>query len=82
MVFCWCTITLKAAVSATLSAGNDVKLELQLLHCGLQKTSRKRSRDLGKREITAITVSGVKLESEAFGNQSFPPATSNKKLCE
>ena len=28
--------------------------------------------------IMAITVNGMKLESDAFGNQSFPQATSNK----
>ena len=72
VVFRWCTITLKAAVGPTLLSGNDVKLELQLLHCGLHKTSRTRSSDLGKTIIMAITVSGMKLESEAFGNQSFP----------
>ena len=69
---------MKAAVGVTLLSGNDVKLELQLLHCGLHKTSRTRSSDLGKTIIMAITVSGMKLESEAFGNQSFPQATSNK----
>ena len=78
MVFQSCTITLKAALFATLLGGNDFKLELQLLHCGLHKTSRTRSRNFGKTLITAITVSGMKLESEAFGNQSFSQATSNK----
>ena len=78
MVFRWCTITLKVAVGATLLGVNDVKLKFQLLHCGLHKTSRTRSRDRGKTFIMAIPVSGMKLESEVFGNQSFPQATSNK----
>ena len=77
-MFCWCTITLKASVGEALLGENDVKLELQLLHCDLHRTSRTRICDLGKAFVTAITVSWVKLESEAFGNQSFSQATSNK----
>jgi len=77
VVFCWCTFTLKASVGAVHFGGNDVKLELQLLHCGLHKTYRTKICDLGKAFVTAITVSWMKLESEA-GNQSFPQATSNE----
>ena len=78
MVFCSCTITLKAAVDAMLLGENNVKLELNLLHCGLHKTSRRRRRDLGESFITGITFSGMKLNSEAFGNRSFTPSTSSK----
>ena len=69
---------MKASLGAALLGGNDVQLELQLLHYGLQKTPQTRICDLGKEFVTAIPVSWMKLKSEAFGNQSFPQATSNK----
>ena len=72
------SITLKASVGAVLLGENAVKLELQLLHCRLHKTSRTRIRDLRKAFVMAITVSWMKLESETFGNQSFPQETPNK----